>query len=112
MTNTLKSLKGELLGHLNLRESKGTKLNTHTIGQQWPQLEALLVHLVERIEELESADAHKQKRIEVLTRKIQLMEEQQKEQQSREVQQDLIQTHPPHVQAPPEHQAEDLKMNM
>ena len=45
------------------------KLNTHTIGQQWPQLEALLVHLVERIEELESAAAHKQKRIEVLTRK-------------------------------------------
>ena len=61
VTNTLKSLKGELLGHLNSRESKGMKLNTHAIGQQWPQLEALLVHLVERIEELESTAAHKQK---------------------------------------------------
>ena len=106
VTNTLKSLKGELLGRLNPRESKGMKLNTHTIGQQWPQLEALLVHLVERIEELESADAHKQKRIEVLTRKIQLMEEQQKERQSKEVQQDLIQTQPPNVQIPAEHQVE------
>ena len=75
VTNTLKSLKGELLGRLNLRENKAMKLSIHTIGQQWQQLEALLVHLVERIEELESADAHKQKRIEVLTRKIQLMEE-------------------------------------
>ena len=75
VTNTLKSLKGKLLGRLNSRESKGIKLTTNTIGQQWPQLEALLVHLVERIEELESADAHKQKRIEVLTRKIQLIME-------------------------------------
>ena len=58
MTNTLKSLKTELLGRLNPRESKGIKLNTHTIGQQWPQLEALLVHLVERVEELESVAAH------------------------------------------------------
>ena len=70
VTNTLKSLKGELLGRLNPRVSKGMKVNTHMIGQQWPQLEALLVHQVERIEELESADAHKQKRMEVLTRKI------------------------------------------
>ena len=106
VTNTLKSLKGELLGRLNPRESKGMKLNTHTIGQQWPQLEALLIHLVERIEDLESTAAHKQKRIEVLTRKIQLMEEQQKEGQSREVQQDLIQTQPPHIQAPAENQEE------
>ena len=45
-------------------------------------------------------------KIEVLTRKIQLMEEQQKERQSREVQQDLIQSQPPHVQIPAEHQAE------
>ena len=30
VTNTLKSLKGELLGRLNLSESKGMKLNTHT----------------------------------------------------------------------------------
>ena len=51
VTNTLKSLKGELLRRLNPRESKGMKLNTHTIGQQWPQLEALLIHLVERIED-------------------------------------------------------------
>ena len=106
VTNTLKSLKGELPGRLNPRESKGMKLNTHTIGQQWPQLEALLVHLVERIEKLESADTHKQKRIEVLTRKIQLMEEQQKERRNSQAQQDLIQTQPPHVQAPAEHQAE------
>ena len=81
------------------------KLNTHTIGRQWPQLEALLVHLVERVEELESAAAHKDRRIEVLTRKIQLMEEQQKEQQTMEVQQDLIMTPPPHVQALAESQA-------
>ena len=72
------------------------KLNTHTIGQQWPQLEALLVHMVERVEELESAAAHKDRQIEVLTRKTQLMEEQQKERQTREVQQDLIKTQHQH----------------
>ena len=81
------------------------KLNTHTIGQQWPKLEALLVHMVERVEELESAAAHKERRIEVLTRKTQLMEEQQKERQTREVQQDLIKTQHPHVQALAESQA-------
>lgn len=81
VTNTLKSLKGEVLSRLEPRESKGIKLNTHSVGQQWPQLRALLAHLVERIEELETAATHKDKRIEVLTRKIQLIEEQQKEEQ-------------------------------
>ena len=74
VTNTLKSLKGEVLSRLEPRESKGIKLNTHSVGQQWPQLRALLAHLVERIEELETAATHKDKRIEVLTRKIQLIE--------------------------------------
>ena len=40
VTNTLKSLKGEVLSRLEPRESKGIKLNTHSVGQQWPQLRA------------------------------------------------------------------------
>jgi len=60
------------------------KLNIHSVGQQWPQLRALLAHLVERIEELETAATHKDKRIEVLTRKIQLIEEQKEQQRTRD----------------------------
>ena len=53
VTNTLKSLKGEVLGRLEPRESNGVKLNIHSVGQQWPQLRALFSHLVDRIEDLE-----------------------------------------------------------
>lgn len=44
-----KSVKGEMLGYFNLRESKGTQLNIHTIRHQWQKLEALFVHLIQRI---------------------------------------------------------------
>lgn len=43
-----KSVKGEML-HFNMRESKGTQLNIHTIGHQWQKLEAPFVHLIQRI---------------------------------------------------------------
>ena len=44
-----KSVKGEMLGYFSLRESKGTQLNIHTIRHQWQKLEALFVHLIQRI---------------------------------------------------------------
>ena len=51
-------------------------------------------------------------KIEVLTRKIQLMEEQQKERQSREVQQDLIQSQPHMFRFQQSTKRSNLKINM
>ena len=49
-------------------------INVEMLLQQWPNLGELVLHLVRRVEDLEATVAYKDRRMEVLAKKIQLLE--------------------------------------
>ena len=74
VTQSVRSMKGEVLEQLGHEGTKDRMINVEMLLQQWPNLGELVLHLVRRVEDLEATVAFKDRRMEVLAKKIQLLE--------------------------------------
>ena len=72
--DTVRLMKGEVLEQLGHEVTKDRMINVEMLLQQWPNLGELVLHLVGRVEDLEATVAYKDGRMEVLAKKIQLLE--------------------------------------
>ena len=74
MTQSVRAMKREVQQHLDHERTRDQMVNVELLMKQWPSLGELIMHLVRRVEDLEAAIAYKDKRMEVLMKKIQVLE--------------------------------------
>ena len=74
VTQSVRAMKREVQQHLDHERTRDQMVNVELLMKQWPSLGELIMHLVRRVEDLEVAIAYKDKRMEVLTKKIQVLE--------------------------------------
>ena len=77
VTQSVRAMKREVQQHLDHEHTRVQMVNVELLMQQWPSLGELIMHLVRRVEDdLEAAIAYKDKRMELLMKKIQVLERQ------------------------------------
>ena len=73
VTQSVRAMKREVQQHLDHKCTRVQMVNVELLMQQWPSLGELMMHLVRRVEDLEAAI---DKRMELLTKKMQVLERQ------------------------------------
>ena len=74
VTQSVRTMKRKVQQHLDHERTRDQMINVELLIQQWPSIGELIMHLVRRVEDLEEKMIYKDKRIEVLTKKIQVLE--------------------------------------
>ena len=74
VTQSVRSMKGEVQQQLDHERTRDQMINVELLMQLWPNMGELIMHLVRRVEDLEEKMIYKDKRIEVLAKKIQVLE--------------------------------------
>ena len=74
VTQSVRTMKREVQQHLDHERTRDEMINVELLIQQWPSMGELIMHLVRRVEDLEEKMIYKDKRIEVLAKKIQVLE--------------------------------------
>ena len=77
VTQSVRAMKSEVQQYLDHKRTRVQMINVELLMQQWPSLRELIMHLVRRVEDdPEAAIAYKDTRMELLMKKIQVLERQ------------------------------------